>query len=197
MKNRLKYITSAGLAFILFSSAASANCLPPMQTLFACTFENIDTRVEFCHEIATERTSNASSVPGDQSSYSLARGTAPTELYFTPTTSYFNVISASAIDQKIYGRDLTDFLVIGYENVDYVYAALIGVDDRYYDSFYGAEVRVYKNENDFQNMADATPTGNLQKPRWRQELKRGGKNSTSCQSNRIKNTVECLARCLR
>ncbi len=168
MKNRLKYIISAGLAFVLFSSVASANCLPPMQTLFSCTFENTDTRVEFCHEIATERTSNASSVPGDQSSYSLARGTAPTELYFTPTTSYFNVISASAIDQKIYGRNLTDFLVIGYENVDYVYAALIGVDDRYYGSFYDAEVRVYKNENDFQNMADATPTGNLQKPRWRQ-----------------------------
>lgn len=168
-----------------------------MQTLFACTFENTDTRVGFCHEIATERTSNASSVPEDQSSYSLARGTAPTELYFTPTTSYFNVISASAIDQKIYGRDLTGFLVIGYEYVDYIYAALIGVDDRYYGSFYDAEVRVYKNENDFQNMANATPTGNLQKHRWRRKLKRGNENSTFSRSNRIKNTVECLARCIR
>lgn len=148
----MKHIIVATFAYLAVSSISYANCLPPMQTLFACTLENTDTRVEFCHEVLKERTENASSEPGDLQSYSLARGTAPTELYFTPTTSYFNVIDASAIDKKIYGNGIKNYLVIGYQNVDYIYAAFLGVSDGFYDGFYGAEVRVFENIDDFNNM---------------------------------------------
>lgn len=141
----MKRIGTAAFLSLTLGTAASANCVPPMQTLFACTFENSDSRVEFCHEIAKESTANASSVPGDAQSYSFARGIAPTELYFKPTTSFFNAPEATATDRKIYGNGVTGFLVTGYENVDYVYAALLAVSEEYYDGYYGAEVRVFRN----------------------------------------------------
>ena len=148
----MKHIMVASLVYLAYSPLSSANCLPPMQTLFACTFEDTDSRVELCHEILKESTANASSTPGDAQSYSLARGTAPTELYFTPTSSFFNVMEASAIDKKIYGNNIKNFLVTGYQNVDYIYAAFIGVSDDTYDGFYGAEVRVFENTDDFWKM---------------------------------------------
>lgn len=145
----MKHIGLATFVYLACSSISYANCLPPMQTLFGCTFENTESRAEFCHEIVEESTANASSKPGDLKSYSLARGTAPTELYFTPTTTFFNVIEATAIDRKIYGNGITNFLVTGYQNVDYIYAAFLAVSDELYDGFYGAEVRVFENSDDF------------------------------------------------
>lgn len=133
-----------------------------MQTLFACNFEDSDARVEFCHEILrearTEGSNSYSSEPGDAKSYSLARGTAPTELYFTPTDHYFYYTEATAIDKKVYGNGIANFLVTGYENVDYVYAALIGVDEAY-GGVYGAEVRVFRNEEDFRKMQTGSEVG--------------------------------------
>lgn len=133
-----------------------------MQILFACTFENSDSRVEFCHEILEEARSEGrnsfSSVPGDLKSYSFARGTSPTELYFTPTTHFFKFIDAEAIDQKIYGRGVTEFIITGYQNVDFIYAALLAVDDSL-DGFYGAEVRVFENSDDFQAMETGSEVG--------------------------------------
>ena len=148
----MKHIVVAILAYLAYSSVSYANCLPPMQTLFSCTFEDSDARVEFCHETLKERTANASSTPGDAQSYSFARGSAPTELYFTPTMSFFNTIEASAIDKKIYGNHIKSFLVTGYQNVNYIYAAFLAVSDAPYDGFYGAEVRVFENTDDFWKM---------------------------------------------
>lgn len=148
----MKRMVVATFAYLAYSSISYANCLPPMQTLFACTLEDTDTRVEFCHQVLKESTANASSVPGDSQSYSFARGTAPTELYFTPTTTIFHSIEASAIDRKIYGNGIKHFLVTGYQNVDYIYAAFLGVSGNFYDGFYGAEVRVFENEDDFWKM---------------------------------------------
>lgn len=148
----MKYLSIIIVTHLASSSVTYANCLPPMQILFSCTFEDTDSRVEFCHEILEESTPNSSSTPGDSQSYSFARGTAPTELYFTPTSSFFNIINATAIDKKVYGDGITNFLVTGYQNVDYVYAALLGVSDDSYDGFYGAEVRVFENTDDFRQM---------------------------------------------
>ena len=157
----MKHIIVATLAYLAYSPISYANCLPPMQTLFECTFEDTDTRVEFCHEVLEESTANASSKPGDSQSYSLARGTAPTELYFTPTTTFFHTIEASTIDKKIYGKSTKNFLVTGYQNVDYIYAAFLGVSDNFYDGFYGAEVRVFKNTDDFWKMQTGSEVARL------------------------------------
>ncbi len=145
----MKHTGAAIFAYLSWVSMSYENSLQPMQVLFSCTFANTDSRVEFCTEVLEERTANASSKPGDLKSYSFARGIAPKELYFTPTTTFFNSVEAVAIDKKIYGNSITNFLVIGYQNVDYVYAAFLGVSDDSYDGFYGAEVRVFENSEDF------------------------------------------------
>ena len=145
----MKRIVVATFAYLAYSSISYANCLPPLQTLFACTFEDTDTRVEFCHHILKESTEKGSSEHGDLQSYSFARGTAPTELYFNPSTTIFHRIKSSAIDRKIYGNGVKHFLVSGCQNVDYIYAAFLGVSDNFYNGFYGAEVRVFENKDDF------------------------------------------------
>lgn len=158
----MKYFRIVALGFITCSTTVSANCVPPMQTLLACTFEDSDTRVEFCHEIAkperTEGSNIYSSEWGDAMSYSLVRGFAPAELYFTPTSNYFAYADATPIDKKIYGSSLAHFLAVGFENVDYVYAAVIGVDELY-GGVYGGEVRVYENVDDFSDMQSGKEVG--------------------------------------
>ncbi len=136
------FLIAAGFAG--WGTVAQANCPLPMQILFSCTLEN-DARVEFCHEIVSEETASASSIHGDLKSYSFARGYKPAELYFTPSTTFFNAIDANAVDKRIYGQSMSMFLMTGYENKDYVYAAMLAVDDDLYDGFLGAELRIFRN----------------------------------------------------
>lgn len=145
MKN---LVALAGLLLAGTACPAQANCPPPMQLLFSCTLEDDGARVEFCHQILEKATSNASSVPGDLKTYSLARGIEPAELFFQPTANYFESFSANAVDRKIYGQDVSAFLVTGYENRDHVYAALLAVDEDLYSGFNGAEIRVFRNAED-------------------------------------------------
>lgn len=49
----------------------------------------------------------------------------------------------------------------GYQNVDYIYAAFLGVSDNLYDGFYGAEVRVFKNTDDFWKMQTGSEVARL------------------------------------
>ena len=157
----IRKITYSIAFYLIGTSVSFANCVPPMQTLFACDLENSGGRVEFCHEIVSEETPTSSSVPGDRQSYSFVRGIAPTELYFTPTTSMFRTLDTNSVDRKIYGPRASSFLTIGYQNVDYVYAVLLAVDEEYYNGNYGAEVRVFKNSDDFYKLETNTEVARL------------------------------------
>ena len=82
--------------------------------------------------------------------YSYVHGTEPAELFFVPTTSYFNSFPTSDIDRKIYGNGARAFLMTGYENRDHVYAALLAVAEDLYSGFHGAEVRVFRKADDME-----------------------------------------------
>ena len=77
----------SGLLFSATALSAQANCTPPMQLLFSCTLEDNGARVEFCHQILEEATSNSPSTTGDLKTYSLVRGIQPAELFSSLPTA--------------------------------------------------------------------------------------------------------------
>lgn len=66
----------AGLALVMSTGGAWANCPPPSATLFYCDIQNSDARVEFC------KGPNDAQGLADSYSYNFARGIQPAELFF-------------------------------------------------------------------------------------------------------------------
>ena len=133
------------LAMLLCPALASANCLPPWQTHFACDLPERNARAEFC------RIANPDQHPGlREHSYSFVRGTAPAELYFQTDSYLFSTKDMDA-DHPTFFR-----VGVGYARGNTVYAFF--VNQRHSDQrIVGeAEVRVYESIDAFSSLTRHT-----------------------------------------
>lgn len=133
-------ICLATVMVVFASLPATANCIPPWQTQFACNIPDRNARAEFC------RIDDTKANPGKKEAYySYATGSGPTELYFETDNTLF-----STKDTDInHPTDMT--MAIGYARGDYVYAFVVTEDNRIPDRIRDAEVRVYKTIDAFSN----------------------------------------------
>jgi hypothetical protein len=75
----------ATVMVVLAPLPATANCIPPWQTQFACNIPDRNARAEFC------RIDDTKANPGKKEAYySYATGSGPTELYFETDNTLFS-----------------------------------------------------------------------------------------------------------
>jgi hypothetical protein len=124
----------------LFPWTASANCMPPWQTLFACNIKGSEARAEFC-EIADQESHKSLK----SHYYTYVVGTKPAELYFEADGYYFSTKDTIAGHPS----DLT--MGVGLANKNYVYSFFVTEDKNDDGPVRDAEIRVYKSIDAFSN----------------------------------------------
>ena len=128
-------------AMLLCPALASANCLPPWQTHFACDLPERNARAEFC------RIAEPARHPGQpEHYYSFVRGTQPAELYFQ-TDSYRFTTKDMDPDHPHHFR-----VGVGYARGNTVYAFFVNQRRSDQRIVGDAEVRVYESTEAFSSL---------------------------------------------
>ncbi|WP_313615744.1 hypothetical protein [Agrobacterium sp.] len=135
----------------LFPLTASANCIPPWQTLFACNIRGSEARAEFC-----EITDQESHKSLKSHYYTYAIGTKPAELYFEADGYYFSTKDTN----PDHPTDLR--MGVGLANKNYVYSFFVTEDKSSDGPVRDAEIRVYKSIDAFSNHTKDNEQARLQ-----------------------------------
>ena len=128
----------AALLTLLLPMAASANCISPWVTHFACEIEGKNSRAEFCRLRDTKQYPDKK-----EGYYTYADASGKTKLYFETDSIWFSTKDTN-VDHP---RDLA--MAMGYKLKNYIYSFTVITDKDNTNIIRDAEVRVYKSTDDF------------------------------------------------